>query len=265
MTWLYLLKERNEVFSCFKYFYNEITTQYSTVLKVLRTDNALEYMSESFQAYLRDKDIIHETSCSHTPRQNGAFERKHRHHLEVTRCLLINMSVPKSYWPQALLTACFLINRMCSSSLKNIQFLVLNPTKTLYPLKPRVFGCICFVHIFTGCKDKLSPKAVKCIFLGYSKKREGYFFYYPTTKSGLYLQMLLFFRIPRSTLKGYPDLAPPLDHDVCLPLSIGQEGISSDLRYSNLLLFVLEKINLLSLPLAKDLLILPSPIQGKID
>ena len=34
---------------------------------------------------------------------------------------------------------------------------------------PRVFGCTCFVHILTPGQDKLSTKAAKCIFLGYSR------------------------------------------------------------------------------------------------
>lgn len=93
------------------------------------------------------------------------------------------MSLPKSYWTQALLMACFFINRMPLSTLNNhIPFLVLNPTKTMYPLKPKVFGCSCFVHIFGGCKDKLSSQSVKGIFLSYSKTQKGYFCYNPTTK-----------------------------------------------------------------------------------
>jgi len=44
MTWLYLLKERSEVSGVIELFHNEIKTQYSTSIRVLRTDNALEYM-----------------------------------------------------------------------------------------------------------------------------------------------------------------------------------------------------------------------------
>lgn len=76
-------------------------------------------MSSSFQKCVDDRGIIHETSCPHTPYQNGVSERKHRHLLEVTRCLPINMSIPKSFWPEALLTSCFLINRTLSSELRN--------------------------------------------------------------------------------------------------------------------------------------------------
>ena len=48
------------------------------------------------------------------------------------------------------------------------------PDQPLYFLPPRVFGCTCFVHIFTPGQDKLSAKATKCIFLGYSRLQKGY-------------------------------------------------------------------------------------------
>jgi len=44
MTSLYLLKERSEVSGVIELFHNEIKTQFSTFIRVLRTDNALEYM-----------------------------------------------------------------------------------------------------------------------------------------------------------------------------------------------------------------------------
>ena len=51
----------------------------------------------------------------------------------------------------------------------------------LYFLPPHVFGCICFVHILTPEQDKLSAKATKCIFLGYSRLQKGYRCYSPQT------------------------------------------------------------------------------------
>jgi len=44
MTWLYLLKKRSEVSSVIESFFNEIKSQFSTSIRVLRTNNALEYV-----------------------------------------------------------------------------------------------------------------------------------------------------------------------------------------------------------------------------
>ncbi|RVW58902.1 Retrovirus-related Pol polyprotein from transposon RE2 [Vitis vinifera] len=51
---------------------------------------------------------------------------------------------------------------------------LLFPDQPLYFLPPRVFGCTCFVHILTPAQDKLSAKAMKCLFLGYSRLQKGY-------------------------------------------------------------------------------------------
>lgn len=94
LSWIYLMKERSEVFSNLL-FVNEIRTQHSAIIKIFRFDNAKEYTSRVFNTYFSNHDIIHESSCAYSPQQNGVAERKHRHLLEVTRCLMLHMSVPK--------------------------------------------------------------------------------------------------------------------------------------------------------------------------
>ena len=117
MTWLYLLKQRSEVPTVLKSFYHEIKTQYSVDLRILHTDNALEFTQQSIASFCESYGIIHQTSCSHTSQQNGVAERKHRHVLDVARTLMSHMHVPKYIWSDVVLTACFLINRMPSSVL----------------------------------------------------------------------------------------------------------------------------------------------------
>ena len=58
---------------------------------------------------------------------------------------------------------------------------ILLPTQPLFYLPPRVFGCVCFVHILTPGQDILSTKATKCVFLGYSRLQRGYRCYFPDT------------------------------------------------------------------------------------
>ena len=47
-TWLYLMKNRFELFSHFHAFYAEIHTQFHVYVQSLRSDNAKEYVSEQF-------------------------------------------------------------------------------------------------------------------------------------------------------------------------------------------------------------------------
>jgi transposase InsO family protein len=151
MTWLYFLKHKNEVFDVFRAFHTMIRTQFSTNVKVLRSDNGGEYVNKQFQAYFQDNGLVHETSCPHTPQQNGVAERKNRHILETARTLLIGASVPSRHWEDAVGTAVHLLNRMPSKVLKfdtPLQVLANHftlPSNSL--IAPRVFGCVVFVHL----------------------------------------------------------------------------------------------------------------------
>jgi hypothetical protein len=106
MTWLYLMKERSEFPHVLSTFYNEICVQFDKRIKILRSDNALEYTQSSVASFCADRGIIHQTSCVHTSQQNGVAERKHRHLLDVARTLMFNMHVPKQYWADVVLIAC---------------------------------------------------------------------------------------------------------------------------------------------------------------
>ena len=46
-------------------------------------------------------------------------------------------------------------------------------------LPPKVFGCVCYIHIHNMGTDKLSDKAVKGVFVGYSTTQKGYRYYDP--------------------------------------------------------------------------------------
>ena len=61
--------------------------------------------------------IIHQSSCAHTPQQNGVAERKNRHPVETARTLLLHNHVSFCFWGDAVIITCYLINRMPSSVL----------------------------------------------------------------------------------------------------------------------------------------------------
>ena len=96
-------------------------------MKILRSDNGKEYVSNLFQNYMSHNGILHQTSCVDTP-QNGVVERKNRHLLEMARALIFQMKVPKKFWADVVSIACFLINRMPTVVLKgDILYKVMHP------------------------------------------------------------------------------------------------------------------------------------------
>ena len=156
-------------FSIFKKFHAEIRTQFNTSIRILRSDNAKKNFSMSFSSFMSSHGIFHQLSCAYTPQQNGVVERKNHHLVETARTLLLHHKVPQRFLGDAILAACYLINCMPSSILHDqIPNSVLLLNQPLFCLPPRVFDCVCFVHILTPGQDKLSAKAMKCVFLGYS-------------------------------------------------------------------------------------------------
>ena len=166
LTWVFLMKNKSEVGQIFQSFNNMIQTQFTTKIRILKTDNAKEYFKDSLSSYLLDQGIIHISSCVDAPQQNGVAKRKNRHLLEVARCLLFSANVPKSFWDEAVLTATYLINRMPSRTLgfhcPSKVFLHSFPhTRAVSTdLPPKIFGCTSFVHVHPQHRSKLDPRSL---------------------------------------------------------------------------------------------------------
>lgn len=101
------MKNHSKLPKIFTTFYNEILGQFDTRIKILRSDNALEYTQAFINNFCTSHGIIHQTTCPYTSQQNGIAERKHHHILDVARTLMFKMNVPKSYWADAVLTAVY--------------------------------------------------------------------------------------------------------------------------------------------------------------
>jgi GAG-pre-integrase domain/Integrase core domain len=67
MTWLYLLKNKDEVPNVFQIFFKMVKTQFEKDIKMVRSDNGREYINQNLQIFFSEKGIIHETSCVRTP------------------------------------------------------------------------------------------------------------------------------------------------------------------------------------------------------
>jgi putative heme degradation protein len=61
------MKNKNDVLTCFRGFHKGVQTQYGAVIKVLRSDNGIEYINKAFEVYLPSQEIQHQTTCPYTP------------------------------------------------------------------------------------------------------------------------------------------------------------------------------------------------------
>ena len=104
-----------------------------------------------------------------------------------------------------------------------ISHSLLFPDQPLYFLPPRFVGCTCFVHILTPGQDKLSAKATKCIFLGYTRLQKGYRCYSPQTHRYFLSTNVTFFEgshfsssesLPVTKVLPLSIISPPIFDDV---------------------------------------------------
>ena len=187
VTWVFLLKHKSDVMTILPNFHAMVQNQFGVKIKRIRSDNARDYFNQFLSAYFQKEGIIHESSSVNTPQQNGIAERKNGHLLATTRALLFQQHVPKTYWGEAILTATHIINRLPSKTLEfktPIELLAkfYPDINTSNNLTPKVFGCTSFVHVHSNNRGKLDPRAIKCVFLGYSSTQKGYKCYHPPTK-----------------------------------------------------------------------------------
>jgi transposase InsO family protein len=143
----------------------ERQTGYS--VKVLRTDNGLEFCNQDVDGFLRGRGIEHQRSVRYTPQQNGRAERVQRTLMEKARSMMAEAQVPKDFWGEALMT---------SNTIRNLSP-VKNRDKTPFEMfqkrKPdlsmlRVFGCRAFVLKPKEKRRKLDERSYKGIFVGYA-------------------------------------------------------------------------------------------------
>jgi hypothetical protein len=142
---------------------------------------------------LSNQGILHQTSCPDSPPRNGVAERKNRHVLEVARSLMYTMNMPKFLWSETVMTTTYLINRTPSKILgmKSPSELLFGENNFVVP--PKLFGSTCFVRDHRPSVGKLDPRAVKCIFMGYSSSQQAYKCWNPSTKR-MFVSMDVTFR-----------------------------------------------------------------------
>ena len=148
-----------------------VEKQTNKKLKKFRTDNGLEFCSDQFENYCRKEGIARHKTTIGTPQQNGLAERMNRTLLERVRCMLATAKLPKQFWAEVVTTTCYLVNRCHSSAID------LKTPQEMWYKKPsdysnlKVFGCASYAHVR---QDKLEPRALKCLFLGYPHGVKGF-------------------------------------------------------------------------------------------
>lgn len=169
---VFFLKNKNEVFKCLENFIKLIQNQTDKMIKILRTDNGLEFCNSDIKKLLERCGILHQRSVVYTPQQNGRAERANRTVMEAARTLIANM--PKKFWAEAVNTAVFTLNRCGASPAGNKSPYELWTGKTYDVSFLQTFGQKVAVHIPKQKRLKLDAKCKFGIFVGYDSEVKGY-------------------------------------------------------------------------------------------
>lgn len=167
------LRERSEVPTLVIQYVERMKTQLGKKPKTFRTDRGTEYMGSKLQDYLKKEGIQFQCTVGYAPEQNGVAERMNRTLMEAARTMLIDSGLPKSFWAEAILNACYTMNRIYKAKRSE------SPYETMFKKKPKYlelneFGRDAYVMIPDEKRRKLDDKAVKMKFVGYDEQSKGY-------------------------------------------------------------------------------------------
>src|SRR3954465_383788 len=95
-------------------------TQKNKKLKILRTDNGGEYISEDFKHYCREASIRLQYMALDSPVQNGISERLNKMLSKHGQAMRIAHKLPTFLWEDAVAYAMYLKNWLPHHALPNI-------------------------------------------------------------------------------------------------------------------------------------------------
>ncbi|CAI7830348.1 unnamed protein product [Closterium sp. NIES-54] len=150
----------------------------------LHSDRGGEFSSARLGAFCRAQGIRQTFTLPASPQQNGIAEGRIGMVMDVARTSMIHAATPHFLWP-------FAVGDVSAF---------------------RVWGSRAFVRDLSA--DKLSPRVVPCVFLGFPPDAHGWQFYYPTSRRVLSSQDVTFDEsVPFNRLFPYrtaPLPPPPL-------------------------------------------------------
>ncbi|CAI7753286.1 unnamed protein product [Closterium sp. NIES-53] len=199
--------------------YSRYTTVFplrSKDLPVLRlhSDRGEKFSSDLLRAFCRSEGIRQTFTLPASPQQNGIAERRIGMVMDVAHTSMIHAAAPHFLWPFPVQYAAHQINLQPCVSLPKTTPTLRWTRKVGDASAFRVWGSRAFVRNTTA--DKLSSRAVPCVFLGFPPDAPRCQFYHPTSCRVLSSQDVTFdesvsyYRLfPYRTASPPPPLPPP--------------------------------------------------------
>ena len=172
--YIYLLKSKDEAVDKFVLYKAEVENQLNRKIKVVRSDRGGEYVSP-YAEFCAQNGIRHEFTSPYSPQSNGIAERKNRTLKEMVNAMLISSGLNQNMWGEAILSANYLLNKIPHKEKNETPYELWMGRKPSYKYL-RVWGCLAKVVVPPPKVQKLGPKTVDCVFIGYAQNSSAYRF-----------------------------------------------------------------------------------------
>ncbi|CAI7784744.1 unnamed protein product, partial [Closterium sp. NIES-54] len=159
----------------------QLGANFGSDLPVLRlhSDRGGEFSSDLLRAFCRLEGIRQTFMLLASPQKNGIAERRIGMVMDVARTSMIHAAAPHFLWPFAVQYAAHQINLQPRVSLPETTPTLRWTGKVGDASAFRVWGSRAFVR--DTAADKLSSRAVPCVFLGFPPDAPEWQFYHPTS------------------------------------------------------------------------------------
>ncbi|GJX45722.1 retrovirus-related pol polyprotein from transposon TNT 1-94 [Tanacetum coccineum] len=145
--YVYLLKSKDEAIDKFVLYKTKVENQLGRKIKVVRSDRG-------------GKSVLPKGE-NRTMKDNGLFT------------MLISSGLSQDMCGEAILTATYLLNKIPRKEKEETPYELWMGRKPSYQYL-RVWGCLAKVVVPTPKAQKIGPKSVDCIFIGYAKNSSAY-------------------------------------------------------------------------------------------
>ena len=175
---IYFLKQKSEVFECYKKYEAWLKVQRNGRIGILGCDRGGEFTSQGFTDYLENAGTVRHLTVHDSPASNGVVERANRTHLDGARAMMETAKLPKNLWAEAINYHVWIRNRVPTRAISEPK----TPLEIAIGMKPdlsmvRPWGCTIWVkRLDVG---KLKPRAEECRFVGIDSESKGYRVYWP--------------------------------------------------------------------------------------
>ncbi|CAI7908522.1 unnamed protein product [Closterium sp. NIES-53] len=188
----------------------QLRERFCTDLPVLRlhSDRGGEFSSDLLRDFCHGEGILQTFTLPDSPQQNGIAEHRIGLVMEVARTSMIHAAAPHFLWPFAVRYAAHQLNLWPRVSLPETLPTLRWTGKVGDASVFRVWGSRAFVRDTSA--DKLSARAIPCVFLGFSPDAPGWQFCRPTSRRVFPSQDVTFDEsVPFYRLFPYHSAPPP--------------------------------------------------------